>query len=413
MGIGMLSMPYAMRLGGWAGLAALAAALALFATSAHALVAALELLPPGAPNTYPALGAAAFGEKGATLVAFAALCEFGGGAVCTLAFAFAQAALLAPAASLATIAPAVLGATLPLLAVSSFKKLTPLSAIGNVSSAAVFVAVAACVFADPHRDAFAAAGDPTPTHHTAGWSIARSLGIFAVSVSGHSSLPALRASMADPSLFPSVLTASFSAMGFLYGGVALSGYWYYGDTAKQVATASLASDSPFGGVVKVRGFKITLDAAVGAAVLLNAVTTYPALVMIVQETLWAVANPWRGRRSGVAALPPRRLRAAPRLALRLAVASVSAAVSVGAYASIANALALLGGSSSMVASLLLPLAAYMRLAGRAGVLSNAQRGGLIALLIAGAGVTVAVVWQASADLLEDLRKKGHRAGFGQ
>jgi solute carrier family 32 (vesicular inhibitory amino acid transporter) len=392
MGIGMLSMPYAMRLGGWAGLAALASALALFAASAHALIAALELLPAGAPKTYPALGAAAFGPRGAKLVAVAALSEFGGGAVCTLAFAFAQAALFVPHAQLSTIAPAVLAVTLPLLAVGSFKRLTPLSALGNVSSV------------DPRRKAFSTNGHATPGHHAAGWSLIRSLGIFAVSVSGHSSLPALRASMADPSLFPAVLNTSFAAMAALYGGVAVAGYYYYGDGAQQVVTASLARDSPFSRDFKVGFASVSLDDAVGAAILLNAVTTYPALVMIVQETLWAVANPWSG--AGARA-PPRRLRPAPRLALRLAVAAVSAGVSIGAYASIANALALLGGSSSMVASLLLPLAAYMRMASSRGVLSSGKRAGLIALLAAGVVVTVAVVWQAAGDLLADLlRKKG-------
>lgn len=401
MGIGMLSMPYAMRLGGWAGLAALASALALFAASAQALIAALELLPAGAPKTYPALGAAAFGPRGAKLVAVAALCEFGGGAVCTLAFAFAQAALFVPHANLSTIAPAVLAVTLPLLAVGSFKRLTPLSALGNVSSAAVFAAVAACVVVDPHRTAFSTNGHATPGHHAAGWSLIRSLGIFAVSVSGHSSLPALRASMADPSLFPRVLNTSFAAMAALYGGVAVAGYYYYGDGAHQVVTASLARDSPFSRDFKLGPASVSLDDAVGAAILLNAVTTYPALVMIVQETLWAVANPW----SGAGGAPPRRLRPAPRLALRLAVAAVSAGVSIGAYASIANALALLGGSSSMVASLLLPLAAYMRMASSRGVLSSGKRAGLIALLAAGVVVTVAVVWQAAGDLLADLKRK--------
>ena len=83
MGIGMLSMPYAMRLSGWAGLAALAASLALFNASAHLLVAGLERLPAGVPRSYPSLGAAAFGPAGRRLVGLLALSEFGGGAIVT------------------------------------------------------------------------------------------------------------------------------------------------------------------------------------------------------------------------------------------------------------------------------------------------------------------------------------------
>lgn len=83
MGIGMLSMPYAMRLSGWSGIAALAGALALFNASAHLLVGGLEMLPAGVPRSYPSLGAAAFGPAGRRLVGLLALSEFGGGAIVT------------------------------------------------------------------------------------------------------------------------------------------------------------------------------------------------------------------------------------------------------------------------------------------------------------------------------------------
>jgi vesicular inhibitory amino acid transporter len=269
---------------------------------------------------------------------------------------------------------------------------------------AVLAAVVACAAADPHRSAFAARGVPPPAHHAVSWSIVRSLGIFAVSVSGHSSLPALRASMADPSAFPSVVNTAFTFMALLYGGVAAVGYFYFGDKARMVVTASLARDSPFAGrdLFSVPG--LTLDGAVGAFVLLNAVTTYPALVMIVQETLWAAVAPAR-------VANPRRLRPGPRLGLRLAVAAVSSIVAVGAYASIANALALLGGASSMSASLLLPVAAYARLAARDAVgLSRPRKVGLASLFFFGVCVTVAVVWQAAGDLLADIRRKGGGGG---
>ena len=83
MGIGMLSMPYAMRLSGWSGMGALAAALALFCASAHLLVGGLEMLPEGVPRSYPSLGEAAFGSSGRKLVGLLALSEFGGGAIVT------------------------------------------------------------------------------------------------------------------------------------------------------------------------------------------------------------------------------------------------------------------------------------------------------------------------------------------
>ena len=56
MGIGLLSMPYAMRQGGWLGLAALAIATALFCLSGKLIVRNFDKMPPTVSHTYPALG---------------------------------------------------------------------------------------------------------------------------------------------------------------------------------------------------------------------------------------------------------------------------------------------------------------------------------------------------------------------
>ena len=56
-GMGMLSMPYAVALGGWASLAALVVAAALFCLSGLLIVRNFDKVPAGMPHTYPALGA--------------------------------------------------------------------------------------------------------------------------------------------------------------------------------------------------------------------------------------------------------------------------------------------------------------------------------------------------------------------
>ena len=56
MGLGLLSMPYAMRMSGWLGLMALGAATATFCLSAKLLIRAFQSLPPGMPHTYANLG---------------------------------------------------------------------------------------------------------------------------------------------------------------------------------------------------------------------------------------------------------------------------------------------------------------------------------------------------------------------
>lgn len=64
---------------------------------------------------------------------------------------------------------------------------------------------------------------PPPGYELASWGVLQAAGIFAVSVSGHSSLPAIRISMAEPQKFGTVLNLSFSAMAIIYGLVACLG----------------------------------------------------------------------------------------------------------------------------------------------------------------------------------------------
>lgn len=88
---------------------------------------------------------------------------------------------------------------------------------------------------------------PPPGHHALSWGVISAAGIFAVSVSGHSSLPALRNSMARASDFDAVLNFSFLAMLSIYGSVAGIGYYYFGDAASDLITTDLAINSPFTG----------------------------------------------------------------------------------------------------------------------------------------------------------------------
>ena len=61
---------------------------------------------------------------------------------------------------------------------------------------------------------------PAPGHELLQWGIVPAFGIFAVSVSGHSSLPAIRASMARPHDFGRVLNVAFIAMAVIYSATA-------------------------------------------------------------------------------------------------------------------------------------------------------------------------------------------------
>ncbi len=56
MGIGLLSMPYAMSQSGWLGMVALGIATAVFCISGKLIVRNFEKMPADVAHTYPALG---------------------------------------------------------------------------------------------------------------------------------------------------------------------------------------------------------------------------------------------------------------------------------------------------------------------------------------------------------------------
>ncbi len=155
---------------------------------------------------------------------------------------------------------------MPLLFIPSLRQLSHLSWLGFVSTLVVMFAVCAATADDPHRTAapiqvrrrpshisiealgiapilplgicvlvvsiyvgedalmlsvplrhrltchVACAAQPAPGHEAVHWGIIQAFGIFAVSVSGHSSLPSVRSSMAQPHLFGRVLNLAFLAM---------------------------------------------------------------------------------------------------------------------------------------------------------------------------------------------------------
>lgn len=87
--------------------------------------------------------------------------------------------------------------------------------------------------------------------------------------------------------FDKVLNISFSLMLVVYGTVAGLGYYYFGDSAHTLVTTDLTLNSPFRGHnLLLPG--LTVDKLVAACVLLNAYSTYPSLVLVMQvsHVLW-------------------------------------------------------------------------------------------------------------------------------
>ena len=84
--------------------------------------------------------------------------------------------------------------------------------------------------------------------------------------------------------FDTVLNISFSLMLGVYGTVAALGYYYFGSSAHTLLTTDLARNSPFSGhYFLLPG--LTADKLVALSIMLNAYSTYPSLVLVMQVSL--------------------------------------------------------------------------------------------------------------------------------
>ncbi|CAI5972794.1 unnamed protein product [Closterium sp. NIES-65] len=158
--VGLLSMGYAVMLGGWMSLLVLALCTTLFCTTARLLCHAFDALPPSTLQSYPALARFAFGLPGEWAVMVAVLFEFWGAlgmcliivwqsaliflpplpTLCLPSFATSAADASAPSAAPLCLLPrhlviaASLALVIPTVLVRSFARLTNVALSGVASS---------------------------------------------------------------------------------------------------------------------------------------------------------------------------------------------------------------------------------------------------------------------------------------
>ncbi|KAL4428159.1 hypothetical protein ABPG75_002248 [Micractinium tetrahymenae] len=353
-GLGLLTMPYACMKGGWAALGFLLVLVPLFATSGQLICRAFDLLPASAPRSYPALGAAAAGRAGRRAVLLFCFLELAGASIVLLMVCWQMLELLLPSEGIGPLRPMHLAAgistacLLPLLLIE-LAQLSRLSVLGSTSSLMVIALALALLGLDPSRQAMPQ--QPPPGRHAASIGVLQSIGIFALSCSAHTTLPALRSAMRKPSEFPAALSISFSVMLACYSSLAAAGYWYWGDSASPLVTTDLATNSFY--VTR----RVPVDRLLAVFVMVNCLSKYPALNLILQDMVLSILPLLRD--SGGSFRPPKRRVA---LALRLVLFATCALLALTAYDALGSVLSLLGGLCSITCSLILPTAFYSLLA---------------------------------------------------
>jgi len=169
---------------------------------------------------------------------------FGTGSICMM-FIWRNIQFLLPDENFENIVLMSSIAALPSCWVLNFAEMNFISLLGFVASVFITVVMNYVFLYDP---SVAWTHEYTPSGTMSGWSIAT--GIFIVALAGHPILPSIYASMEHPESFEKMLTTSMFIMFVIYGSIAFSGYFVFGNDTQVLITYNLLN-SQFKGLTTV------------------------------------------------------------------------------------------------------------------------------------------------------------------
>ncbi|CAL5192118.1 unnamed protein product [Lathyrus oleraceus] len=356
-GIGLMTIPYAVKEGGWLSLLILLLfAVACFYTGIL-MMRCLQSCPD--LKTYPDIGQAAFGVAGRLGIAIILYLELFGSCVeyitlvsDNLASLFPNTAMNLAGTELST--HQVFGITAALLVLPTVW-LRDLSLLSYISAGGIFATtlVALCLF---WAGAVNRIGFSNPrTKFLDIENISVSIGLFGYGFAGHAVFPNVYSSMKDQSKFPLVLYISVVFSLVMYFSVGVVGYLLFGDKVESQFTLNMPKE--------LYASKIAIWTTVVTPLAKYALTLLP-IVSSIEELV-----------------PFPRLRCyAMSIVIRttLVLASLAVALSFPYFGSV---MALIGSLMSMIVALIYPCACYLKL--HSGRVSNMQITTCISIIIAG------------------------------
>ncbi|MCO5592947.1 hypothetical protein L7F22_046951 [Adiantum nelumboides] len=243
-GVGILSMPYAVSQGGWAGLCCLLTFAAICCYTGVLLRRCLDLHPR--VSGYPDVGQAAFGRLGRLVVSGLLYCELFAVAIEFLILegdnlsqliSFNGVNLgffrLSSEKSFVILSAAVM---LPTVWLRDLSMLSYLSAGGVLACLVVLFAVA---WTGIFEVGFTNHGQML---NLQGFPIA--VGLYAFCYCGHAVFPNIYGSMREKGKFSQVLIVCFIVCTLIYGGIAVLGFLMFGDDIKSQVTLNLPRGRP-------------------------------------------------------------------------------------------------------------------------------------------------------------------------
>eukprot|EP00947_MAST-08B_sp_MAST-8B-sp1_P002573 g2573.t1 len=239
LGVGILSLPYALAEGGWMALAAILV-LALVTNYTGKLLWRMQKDP--AVNSYPDVGQAAFGRAGRVLISVILYLELFCVLVLFLILEGTNLQMLLPGANFTTTEFMMItsGALLPVCWLRNMSILSWFSTVGVLSSVVLFGAVLYFGFTATPHGTTGSALHPAPSAVDEASLIRPQLplafGLVTFCFSGHAVFPDIYSSMKDPDLAPRMLDVSYAIVVLAYGAMAVVGFLWLGIDAPMQIT---------------------------------------------------------------------------------------------------------------------------------------------------------------------------------
>ncbi|GMP22587.1 hypothetical protein CsSME_00000543 [Camellia sinensis var. sinensis] len=370
-GVGILSTPYAVKEGGWVGLSILFIFAVLSFYTGILLRECLDSQP--GLETYPDIGQAAFGNMGRFAISIILYAEL---YACTVEHIILESdnlSALFPNAHLNLGAYELnshhLFALLTTLAVLPTVWLRDLSVLSYISAGGVVasILVVICLFWAGLVDKVDFQSKGTTLNLT---TLPVAIGLYGFCYSGHAVFPNIYTSMAKPSQYPAVLLTSFVICTFMYAGVGVMGYMMFGELTESQFTLNMPQD--------LLASKIAVWTTVGTYAL-----TMTPVALCLEELI-----PSSHLKSYMYCILIR---------TALVISTLVVALSVPFFGLV---MALIGSLLTMLVTLILPCACFLRiLRGKVTLLQ-----GLLCILIIVVGAVSAVVgtYSALSQIIENL-----------
>ncbi|CAN6818609.1 unnamed protein product [Brassica oleracea] len=356
-GVSLLTMPYAVKEGGWLGLIILFFFGIITCYTGILLKRCLESSPD--IHTYPDIGQAAFGFSGRLIVSILLYMELYACCVEYIIMMSDNLSRFFPSVSLnvagVSIDSSQIFAIATALIVLPTVWLRDLSLLSYLSAGGVFssILLALCLFWVGSVDGVG--------FHSGGQALDLSnlpvaIGIFGFGFSGHAVFPNIYSSMKDPSKFPLVLIISFGFCVVFYIAVAVCGYIMFGEAIQSQFTLSMPQ--------QFTSSKIAVWTAVITPMTKYALTLTP-IVLSLEELM---PSSEKMRSNGVSMF----------LRTILVLSTLVVALAFPFFAIMG---ALMGSFLSMLLAFILPCLCYLSIL--RGRLSKIQMGVCVLIIIAG------------------------------